>query len=89
MLSEELKKQIEQEANRAYNLIRDVGKKIGYKKGATAYAEKWQASEQRAERAEKALRVILHSLSGINDTVTNDIVRIATEALTLKTSSDE
>jgi len=54
-LSEEIMNQIDKEANRAFSLIRDVGKKIGYKKGAAFYAEKWQAAEQKIKELEEKI----------------------------------
>jgi len=63
-LSEEIKQQIDSEAKaEAKKLTARVpifrfGYEAGWYDAGEKYAEKWQAAEQRAEKAEKALKVI-------------------------------
>lgn len=67
MLSEQLQKQIEQEAAQAASMQfhpkwspdQNTACRITYRQGATEYAEKWQEAQQLIERYEKALKFIL------------------------------
>lgn len=95
MLNEQLQKELDQEAKAAAKKMTGrvpifrMGYEAGHYDGADKYASKWQEEKELRERYEKALKEIARKLAGINDTVTNDIERIANEALPPKTGSDE
>lgn len=97
MLNEQLQKQIEQEANksasRLFNTHSRFIARTEYALGAERYADKWQESEEKAARYEKALEQIknLATISNLSDGSVKgaQVLRIAREALTPKTSEDE
>lgn len=64
------------------------GFRDGYKTGALEYAELWYAAEIKAEKYEKALKEICGQ-SGQLVPAKHDMIAIATEAITPKTSTDE
>lgn len=92
MLDEQLRKQIEQEADVITARMDDceAGKIKGFEeeyiKAGERYAEKMQRAEAHAERYEKALKEIIALRRPLND---DTAVLIALQALTPKTSNDD
>lgn len=95
MLSKQLQKQIEQEAKVGqhtypgtdYGHGFNKGYDSGYKIAGEKYATLWQAAEVRAERYEKALKEIYGHAGFVPHK--HEMITIAREALTPKTSTDE
>lgn len=104
MLNEQLSDQIEQEAESNTLHFKDVndydagrigGYKEGYEAAGVHYAALWQEAEQRAERAEKALREVRkwELATGAKIKVNHldilkDIMKVVNKALAPKTSED-
>ncbi len=98
MLNEQLKDQISTEGEAISAKFKDnndyqsgiiQGFNNGYEVAGYKYADKWQEEKELRERYENALKDIIAALYGISNTVANDIEKIANEALTPKTTTDE
>lgn len=92
-MTPELQKQIEQEAKKEAEKLKGrvpiyrYGYEAGHCDAAEKYAALWQAAEAKAERYEKALREIYGHAGFVPHK--HEMITIAREALTTKTSTDE